>query len=53
MVAHGDIKPDNLVLSDSNELVAIDFGHTEQVTAAIAHSVGTPGYRGPEVSEGQ
>lgn len=43
------MKPDNLVLSDDYKLVAIDFGHTEKVSAKIAHTVGTRGYKGPEV----
>ena len=49
--AHGDLKPDNLVLNDENRLVAIDFGHSEKISATIDHEVGTPGYRAPEVSD--
>lgn len=51
-MAHGDLKPENLVLSDDNRLVAIDFGHTEKVTARINHLVGTPGYQAQEMLKG-
>ncbi len=52
-VGHGDLKPENLVLSDTNRLVLIDFGHTEKIDAQIAHSIGTDGYQAPEVLMGK
>ena len=51
-MAHGDIKPDNLVLSDTFELLLIDLGHSERVGDRVRHTTGTPGYRPAEVGSG-
>ncbi len=48
-VAHGDLKAENVLLSDDNRLVLIDFGHSEKINAKIAHVIGTHGYQAPEV----
>ena len=48
-LAHGDIKPDNIVLTDDYKLALIDLGHTDQYLASVSHSTGTPLYRPAEV----
>jgi serine/threonine protein kinase len=32
-LAHGDIKPDNIVVTQDNKLALIDLGHTEKFVA--------------------
>lgn len=51
-VAHGDIKPDNLVLSDAFKMLMIDLGHADRVDAVVNHPTGTPAYRPAEVGSG-
>ena len=46
-----DIKPDNLVFNENNQLALIDLGHTEKIDEVINHCTGTPSYR-PEEAEG-
>ena len=41
-LAHGDIKPDNIVIADDYKLALIDLGHTEQYLASVSHATGTP-----------
>jgi serine/threonine protein kinase len=48
-LAHLDIKPDNLVFNDANQLALIDLGHTEKIGARIDHITGTEVYRPAEV----
>jgi serine/threonine protein kinase len=47
-----DIKPDNLVLTDENQLALIDLGHTEKIGSIIKKNTGTPLYRPAEVESG-
>ena len=51
-LAHLDIKPDNLVFNDANQLALIDLGHTEKIGASIHHATGTAMYRPREVETG-
>ncbi len=51
-VAHGDIKPDNMVLSDLYKILLIDLGHSDRLDAVVNHSTGTPAYRPAEVGSG-
>jgi serine/threonine protein kinase len=48
-LAHGDIKPDNIVVTQDYKLALIDLGHTEQYLAEIKNCTGTPWYRPKEV----
>ena len=50
-MAHGDVKPDNTMITHDYRLVLIDFGHSEKVKKLIKHRIGTPAYRGPEVPD--
>ena len=48
-LAHGDIKPDNIVVTEDNRLALIDLGHTEDFVANVQKWTGTPNYRPAEV----
>lgn len=50
--AHGDVKPDNSMITDDFRVILIDLGHAQPVKRLIKHQVGTPAYRGPEVVDG-
>ena len=51
-VIHGDIKPDNLVVTDEGRLVIVDFGSALRV-GEIGERCGTPGFTAPEVVAGE
>ena len=51
-MAHGDIKPDNIVLNDAMKMLLIDLGHSDRLDAMVNHSTGTPAYRPAEVGSG-
>jgi serine/threonine protein kinase len=44
---HGDVKPDNFLVSQDNRIVAIDFGNAG-CKRHFEHSKGTPHYMAPE-----
>ncbi|MGD8858647.1 MAG: sigma 54-interacting transcriptional regulator [Myxococcales bacterium] len=54
-LAHGDVKPDNLVVSESGEGVKlVDFGlATEAAAGRRAVAAGTPGFMAPEAYRGE
>ena len=47
--AHGDVKPDNSMITEDFRVILIDLGHSEPIKKLIKHTIGTPAYRGPEV----
>jgi serine/threonine protein kinase len=49
-VAHGDLKPDNMVLTENHTISLIDLGHSERAGEIVRGEIGTPAYRAPEVS---
>lgn len=50
-IAHCDIKPDNVLMSEDGDIKLIDFGLSRQVEKRIKNTtlVGTPHYIAPEV----
>lgn len=49
-IIHRDIKPDNILISDSGEPVIADFGFAcFKDSRLLPHVVGTPAYFGPEL----
>ncbi len=48
-LAHLDIKPDNIVLTDNFKLAINDFSFVEKLNSIISHTTGTDQYMAPEV----
>jgi len=48
-LAHGDIKPDNIVVTDDYKLALIDLGYSENYLALVKGKTGTEDYRPKEV----
>ncbi len=55
MVVHGDIKPDNLLLSADGNIKIADFGSSRLLagTGTLQRTIGTPAYLAPEIVAGQ
>ena len=47
-VVHGDVKPENAIVTDAGRLVLLDFGVAQTSGAAGEPIAGTPGYVAPE-----
>lgn len=47
-VVHGDLKPENIVVSPNREVKILDFGLARTVGAHLAKLAGTPEYMAPE-----
>ncbi|EGN74976.1 serine/threonine protein kinase [Idiomarina sp. A28L] len=52
-VIHGDLKPANLLIDTSNNLVIADFGISAVHGDSYTRGSGTDGYRAPEIDEGE
>ena len=55
-VAHGDLKPENIVIGDDGQIKILDFGlaETRETTPVAGGPIaGTPGYMAPEQLRGQ
>ena len=52
---HGDIKPDNLLLSADGNVKIADFGSSRLLAGAgtLQRTIGTPAYLAPEIVAGQ
>lgn len=48
-LAHGDIKPDNYVITDKFGLALIDFAHSKPIREVTRKFHGTPRYNPPEM----
>ena len=52
-IVHGDIKPDNILLSISGESKLVDFGLAAAVGTRRAPGTGSPTYSSPEAAAGE
>lgn len=48
-IVHSDIKPANILLSDNDNIILIDFGYAYRAAPNLSFSRGTPVYAAPEV----
>jgi serine/threonine protein kinase len=47
-MAHCDLKPDNMVITDSFKIALIDFCHSDHLSSRLHHVTGTTDYQPPE-----
>lgn len=52
-VAHGDIKPDNVMFNELLGLTFIDLGHANPLGTKQNDNIGTDIYRAPEIKAGR
>lgn len=48
-ICHRDIKLDNIIINEANEVKLIDFGFAITVTSERLEFCGTPSYMAPEI----
>lgn len=54
-IAHGDLKPDNIIVREDGSLVLVDYDgmYVPETSSVFAEEIGTPNYRHPERDEFQ
>ena len=54
-IAHGDLKPENFLLTTSGHLKIADFGSSQLTRAGhlVRRTTGTPAFMAPEMCEGE
>ena len=54
-IAHGDLKPDNILVREDGSLVLVDYDgmYVPETSSVFAEEIGTPNYRHPERDEFQ
>ena len=50
-MSHGDLKPDNMVITELFKIALIDFCHSEVISSRLTHVTGTEVYQPPEIRE--
>lgn len=50
LMAHGDIKGDNIMITDDYRMILIDLGMSEPVDKTLTDTTGTSSYNGPEIN---
>lgn len=51
-LTHGDIKPENTLVTDDGRVVIVDFGLTRSAAENAVTTAGTPRYMAPEITGG-
>ncbi|MCR4813460.1 MAG: serine/threonine protein kinase [Lachnospiraceae bacterium] len=52
-VVHGDIKPENIIITEQNEVKLIDFGSAHLLSETPERILSTRGYAAPEMRDGR
>ncbi len=51
-MAHGDIKPENVMINNDCKLILIDLGHSNSIGSIQRGTIiGTENYRAPEINK--
>jgi serine/threonine protein kinase len=49
-IIHGDLKPENIFITDENVVILLDFGAAKMILTSLSgmSDIGTHGYKAPE-----